>query len=156
MTHSQNQSLPDNTRFNGIWRIENTRSSWSDGKFPDHMKLDLFLKFPENLIWYHSENSTLSTQPVMTLDFKTDLNGTPGLTSGNARFNKVRARQLSATEFEILEMLDEDVIVAAYWRFSEDAQTLWRWGVGKSPAGLSRSYEELFIKESTATHIFDE
>lgn len=137
----------DNTSLSGCWIIDNAHSSWSDGQFPADMSLQLHLAFTENRLRYHSENDTDRTQPVRTLDYDTILDGSPSCLVGSARFDTVRARQISAHEFEILELLDDDVIVAAYWRFGEDGHTLWRWGVGKSPTGRSRTYEELFIRK---------
>ena len=58
----------------------------------------------------------------------------------------MRLRELSPNEFELLELSDSDVIVAAYWRIGTDGATLWRWGVGKSPTGRSRAYEEVFVR----------
>lgn len=133
--------------FNGVWVIENASSSWSDGNFPPDMSLKLWLTFQDGRLVYHSENDTDKSQPVRTLDYDTPLTGEVSPLQGSTRFDSVRVRQISEREFEILEMLGEDVIVAAYWRFSDDAKNLWRWGVGKSPEGRSRSYEELFIRQ---------
>jgi len=137
----------DNTSFSGCWIIDNAHSSWSDGQFPAHMSLRLYLEFTQDRLRYHSENDTDRTQPVRTLDYDTVLDGSTSGLAGSTRFDTVRARQISAREFEILELLDDDVIVAAYWRFGEDGRTLWRWGVGKSTIGRSRTYEELFIRK---------
>lgn len=136
-----------NSDFNGHWRIDRAHSSWSDGLFPPDMRLDLFLEFHGNSLRYHSENSTDMTKPPATLDFDVTLGGDVAPLAGSARFNTVKARQISEYEFEILEMLEGDVIVAAYWRFSPDGKEMWRWGVGKSPVGKSRAYEELFRRE---------
>lgn len=134
--------------FNGIWAIETSSSSWSDGNFPPNMSLKLWLTFRDDRLVYHSENDTDKSQPVKTLDYDAPLTGEVSPLKGSPRFDSVRVRRLSDREFEILEMLGEDVVVAAYWRFSNDKKTLWRWGVGKSPEGRSRSYEELFIRKS--------
>lgn len=133
--------------FNGVWAIKNEFSSWSDGKFPPDMSLRLWLTFRDGRLIYHSENDTDKSMPVRTLDYDTSLSGEVSPLFGSARFDSVRVRSISEREFEILEMLGDDVIVAAYWRFSEDGKNLWRWGVGKSPEGCSRSYEELFIRQ---------
>ncbi|WP_342627077.1 hypothetical protein AAC691_12145 [Nguyenibacter vanlangensis] len=137
----------DNTSLSGCWIIDAAHSSWSDGRFPPDMSLRLYLEFTQDRLRYHSENDTDRTQAVRTLDYDTVLDGSTSGLAGSPRFDTVRARQISALEFEILELLDGDVIVAAYWRFSEDGRTLWRWGVGKSPLGRSRTYAELFVRK---------
>ena len=82
----------------------------------------------------------------MTIDFDAAADGTDHQIHGSTRYDTVRLRQLSPSEFELLELLNDDVIVAAYWRIDDHGTTLWRWGVGKSPAGRSKAYEEVFVK----------
>jgi hypothetical protein len=43
-------------------------------------------------------------------------------------------------------MKDGDVIVGEFWTFRPDGKTLVRRGVGKSPQGTSRAYQETFIR----------
>lgn len=133
--------------LNGLWAIDTTASSWSDGQFPAGMSLRLWLTFQGERLIYHSENDTDRSQPVKTLDYDAPLTGASSSLRGSTRFNTVRVRRIAEREFEILELLGDDVIVAAYWRFSTDGTKLWRWGVGKSPEGRSRAYEELFIRK---------
>ncbi len=113
---------------------------------PPGMSLRLRLRLARGRLRYHSENDTERSAPVMTIDFDAAADCADHSVHGSTRYDTVRVRKLSPNEFELLELLGGDVIVAAYWRIGADGATLWRWGVGKSPAGRSRAYEEVFVK----------
>ena len=132
--------------FGGRWELDNRRSSWSNGQFPTTgMKLEIELGFDGTTLTYRSGNDTDPAAPK-GLIFEAPMDGTPCALTGSDRYDTVRVRLISTTEFEILHLKQDDVIVAAYWRVSESGNALMRWGVGKSPAGLSKAYEEYFTR----------
>ena len=48
--------------FDGSWKINDAKSSWSDGKFPPNMSLAIDLKIDGNTMKYHSINDTRKDQ----------------------------------------------------------------------------------------------
>lgn len=129
----------------GTWVSVEEKSSWSDGKFPKGFKLAITLKFDDNKLEYSSVNTTRPETPYRT-NYVATLDSKPAPLNEQARFNNVRVRKLTADEFEILKMKDQDVIVGEYWRFLPDGQTLVRRGIAKSPEGVSRAYDEYFVR----------
>jgi hypothetical protein len=134
------------SRFDGTWKINDAKSSWSDGNFPKNMSLTIVLKFTDDELTYHSVNDTVKEKPG-TSNFTAKMDGKSYPLSGQTRYNQVTVRRISENEFEILELKDGDVIVGALWTFSADGKHLVRWGVGKSPEGKSKAYIEYFDKQ---------
>lgn len=131
---------------NGSWESVHDLSSWSDGNFPKDFKLTINVKFDDNKLEYHSVNTTNPDKPFKT-DYVASLDGKHHPFAEQARFNQIAVRQLAPNEFEILKMKDGDVIVGEYWTFRPDGKTLVRRGVGKSPEGKSKAYEEYFVRK---------
>ncbi|KRB41304.1 MAG: hypothetical protein V4514_17325 [Pseudomonadota bacterium] len=130
----------------GSWESVEAKSSWSDGNFPKGFKLTINVKFTADQLEYHSVNTTRADKPFKT-DYVTSLDGKPHEFHEQARFNQIAVRKLNANEYEILKMKDGDVIVGEFWTFSPDGKTLVRRGVGKSPEGRSKAYEEFFVRK---------
>ncbi len=123
------------------------RSSWSNDKFPKDFKLAIDLKFGPNQVDYKSLNTTNPAQPGGAA-YVARLDGTPTMRPGNPRFDRIVWRQRTPDQFEVLEIKGEDdVIVGSFWTFMPDGKTLIRRGVGKDAQGVSKAYEEVFIKQ---------
>ena len=133
--------------FDGTWKIDDSKSSWSDGKFPPNMSLTINVAIANEEMTYHSANDTAKDKPPAKLDYVAKINGKMFPMQGTDRFNQVSVRRLGKTKLEILECKDGDVIVGAYWEVSADGKHLMRWGIGKSPEGKSKAYEEFFDKK---------
>lgn len=130
----------------GAWVSTEEGTYWSDGKLPKGFKLTINLTFGDNRLEYHSVNTTRPETPFKT-DYETSLDGKVNPFAEQARFNQISVTQLGPDEFQILKMKDGDVIVGEFWTFSPDGKKLVRRGVGKSPEGVSKAYQETFIKK---------
>ncbi len=139
-------ALGADSRFDGSWKIVDSKSSWSDGNFPKNMSLTIDLKITDEELSYHSVNDTVKEKPAST-NYVAKIDGKPYPLPGHPRYNQVTVRRISQNELEILELKDGDVIVGALWMFSDDCKHLVRWGVGKSPEGKSKAYVEYFDKQ---------
>ncbi|MBT9371165.1 hypothetical protein [Rhizobium sp. CSW-27] len=133
----------DNGHLSGVYRSVEARSYWSNGLFPKGFRLTLTMRFEPNFLAYKGVNDT-HVDKLYINQFDATLDDVTGPISGNARYNEIRIRQLSAHEFQVLELLNGDVIVGQYWCFSPGASTLMRWGVGKAPDGVSKAFFETF------------
>ena len=131
----------------GKWKINDAKSSWSDGKFPPHMSLSIDVTLEGNTLKYHSLNDTQKDKPGMVANFEADMDGKPHPFNESARFNQVQVRRTGPGQLEILEMKDGDVIVGAWWWVSADGKQLIRRGIGKAADGHSKEYEEYFDKQ---------
>ena len=129
----------------GAWQSEHEGSYWSDGKLASNFKLTVWLTFAPNKLTYHSENTTDPAKPYIS-DHVTTLDGTPAPFPNQARFNQVSVKQTGPDDIAILKMKDGDVIAGEFWTFSADGKTAVRRGVGKSPEGISKAYEEHFAR----------
>lgn len=127
----------------GAWQSVHEGSYWSDGKLAPNFKLTVWLTFAPNKLTYHSENTTDPTKPSIS-DHVTTLDGVPALFPNQQRFNQVSVKQTGPDDIAILKMKDGDVIAGEFWTFSADGKTAIRRGVGKSPEGVSKAYEEHF------------
>lgn len=131
--------------YSGAWHSIDDRSSWSDGKFPKGFSLTINLKFEGDKLIYHSVNDTNKSAPAV-LDYVATLDGTVAPVLNNARFNQVSIKRLGPNELQLLELKDGDVIVGSFWTFLPDGKTVVRRGVGKSPEGKSKAFEEYFSR----------
>lgn len=128
----------------GAWESVHEGSYWSDGKLPHDFKLTVDLKFGPNKLEYHSVNTTNPDKPYIS-DHVTTLDGAVAPFPNQARFNQVSVKQTGPDDITILKMKDGDVIAGEFWHFSPDGKTAVRHGVGKSPEGVSKAYEEHFV-----------
>jgi hypothetical protein len=133
--------------LDGTWKINDSKSSWSDGKFPPNMSLTIDLKIDGNVMKYHSLNDTRKDKPGAVANFEAAMDGKPHLFPDSDRFNQVQIRRIGPGQLELLEMKDGDVIVGAWWWLSEDGKHLTRRGIGKDANGKSKEYEEYFDKQ---------
>jgi hypothetical protein len=130
----------------GDWVSQHEGSYWSDGKLPHDFKLTVNLKFGPNKLEYHSVNTTNPDKPYIS-DHVTTLDGAVAPFPNQARFNQVSVKQTGPDDITILKMKDGDVIAGEFWHFSPDGKTAVRHGVGKSPEGVSKAYEEHFARK---------
>jgi hypothetical protein len=128
----------------GNWQSVHEGSYWSDGKLAPNFTLLVTLKFEPNKLTYHSVNSTMPDKPYIS-DHVTTLDGAPAPFPNQQRFNQVSVKQTGPNDIAILKMKDGDVIAGEFWTFSADGKTAVRRGVGKSPEGISKAYEEHFV-----------
>ena len=135
--------MPSAAKYDGKWHSVSEGTYWSDGKLPQGFSLAIELKFEPNKLIYKSVNDTDKGKP-MGLNYEATLDGTTLPLPGQARYNQVSVRQTSANEFQLLKSKDGDVIVAEFWTFYPDGKTLVRRGVGKSPEGVSKAFQETF------------
>ncbi|MGB7267346.1 MAG: hypothetical protein WBC92_17650 [Terracidiphilus sp.] len=133
--------------FDGSWKINDAKSSWSNGEFPPNMSLGIDLQIDGNVMKYRSVNDTRKDRPGVVSHFEAAMDGKPHLFPDSTRFNEVQIRRIGPGQLEVLEMKDGDVIVGAWWWLSADGQHFVRRGVGKGPDGKSKEYEEYFDKQ---------
>ena len=133
--------------LDGTWKINDAKSSWSNGKFPPTMSLMLQVHIEGNTIKYHSVNDTAKDKPAAIANFEAAMDGRPHPFNESARFDQVEVRRTGPLGLEILEMKGEDVIVGAWWWVSADGKQLIRRGIGKNADGSSHEYEEYFDKQ---------
>lgn len=131
----------------GAWVSVHDKSHWSNGQFPKDFKLTIQLTFTPGKVVYKSVNTTNPDIP-RTVSYEAALDGTPTPRPGSERYDRISWRQRNADEFEVLELKgQDDVIVGTYWTFLPDGKTLVRRGVGKDPQGVSKFFEEWFVKQ---------
>jgi len=140
-------SAAANNPFEGTWRINDVKSSWSNGKFPKNMSLTIKLSFSGDEIKYDSVNDTVKGRSPAKLDYVAKMDGEPHPLPNSTRFNQVSVRQLPNNEMQILESKNGDVIVGAIWEVSRDGRHMVRRGIGKAADGTSHAYEEFFDKQ---------
>jgi len=133
--------------LDGSWKINDAKSSWSDGKFPPNMSLSIDVQIDGDVMKYHSVNDTSKDRPGMVSHFEAEMDGKPHPFPDSNRFNQVQIRRIGSGQLELLEMKDGDVIVGAWWWVSEDGKHLVRRGIGKGADGKSKEYEEYFDKQ---------
>jgi len=133
--------------LDGTWKINDAKSSWSNGEFPPNMSLSIQLEIDGNVMKYRSVNDTRKDRPGVVSHFEAAMDGKPHLYPDNPRFNQVQIRRIGPGQLELLEMKDGDVIVGAWWWLSEDGNHLVRRGIGKGADGKSKEYEEYFDKQ---------
>lgn len=132
--------------FNGTWKSVHEGSYWSDGKFPKNFSLTINLKFEGDKLVYYSQNDSDKTKPPRVLKFNAHYDNKPYPLTGSDRYNQVTLRRLRDNAFELLQLKDGDVIVGATWELLPDGRLV-RWGVAKSPEGVSKSYLEYFVRK---------
>lgn len=133
----------DNDALSGTYHSVHEKSFWSNDQFPKNFSLTINLTFTASGMDYRSVNDSNKAQ-LHGNSFHASLDDSITPLPGKARYNQVRIRQLGARQFQVLENKDGDVIVGQFWQFSEDGQTLTRWGVGKAPDGVSKAFLETF------------
>lgn len=133
--------------LDGTWKINDAKSSWSNGEFPPNMSLSIELKIDGDVMNYRSVNDTRKDRPGVVSHFEAAMDGKPHLYPDNQRFNQVQIRRIGPGQLELLEMKDGDVIVGAWWWLSEDGKHLVRRGIGKGADNKSKEYEEYFDKQ---------
>lgn len=132
--------------FTGVWKINDSKSSFSDGSFSPNMSDTIDLVIEGNTMKYHSVNDTDKEKPAVA-HFEALMDGKPHPYPDSTRFDQVQIRRIGPGQLEILEIKDGDVIVGAWWWLSADGKQLIRRGIGKAANGHSKEYEEYFDKQ---------
>lgn len=133
--------------YAGTWRIDGARSDWSDGKLPKNMSLVITMSFKGDEVTYHSVNDTDKAHPPALVDYTAKLDWKPVPLAGAARYNQAAVRMLSATQIEVMEMKDNNVIVYAIYDLMPGGKRFARRGMAISADGSSHEYEEFFDKQ---------
>lgn len=131
-------------RFDGSYHSVDSKSSWSNGKFPKDFDGTITVRFEKGKLIYHSINVH---NPSAGLDYEAPLDGMVVPMLNNARFNQVAVKRIGSRELEILEMKDGDVLVGAYWIFAPDAKSFVRRGIAKGDDGKSYEFDETFARK---------
>ena len=131
-------------RFDGSYHSVDSKSSWSNGKFPKDFDGTITVRFEKGKLIYHSINVH---NPSAGLDYTAPLDGSVVPMLNNARFNQVAVKRIGSHELEILEMKDGDVLVGAYWIFAHDAKSFVRRGIAKGDDGKPYEYDETFARK---------
>ena len=133
--------------FQGKWKIDAPKSSWSDGKFPKDMSLVINMSFTGDQIKYYSVNDTNKNKQPSIVDFTAKMDWIPHPFEGSSRYNQVALRSLGKTQMEVLELKDGDVIVGAIYDLLPGGNRFARRGIAKGADGKSHEYEEFFDKQ---------
>jgi len=130
--------------LDGAYHSVDSKSSWSNGKFPKDFDATITVRFEKGKLIYHSVNIH---NPSAGLDYDAPLDGSVVQLPNNTRFNQVAVKRTGPRDFEILEMKDGDVLVGAYWTFSPDAKSFTRRGIAKGDDGKSYEFDETFARQ---------
>ena len=130
----------------GVWRYVAAGSHWSTGDLPKEFSLQIEMNFARAKLTYVSVNDT-DRNKIGRLEFVAPLDGTVVPIENQARYNQVSVKRTGPNELEILQLKDGDVIVGSFYTFSPDGKTFVRRGVGKSPEGKSKAYQETFQRQ---------
>ena len=133
--------------YSGTWKIDTPKSNWSDGKFPKNMSLTITMSFQGDVVTYHSVNDTSKERPPSLVDYTARMDWKPAPLQGAARYDKVSVRMLSATQMEVIELKDNNVIVHAIYDLMPGGKRFARRGMAISVDGSSHEYEEFFDKQ---------
>jgi len=131
--------------LSGTWKIDASKSSFSNGMFPKNMSIIIKVTIQGDQIIYHSVNDTNKDKPT-GVDYTATMDGKPYQASGSDRYNMVSVRRLSKDQLEILESKNGDVIVGAIWELFPGGKRFVRRGIAKGTEGRSYEYEEFFDK----------
>lgn len=132
--------------MSGVWAYVAKGSTWSTNDLPDNFSLTIDMKFSKDKVTYSSVNDTDKAK-VGRLDFVAPLDGSVVPIANQARYNQVSVKRTGANDLEIIQYKDGDVIVASFYTFLPDGKTFVRRGVGKSPEGKSKAYQEYFVRK---------
>ncbi len=130
--------------YNGSYHSVDSKSSWSNGKFPKDFDGTITVRFKDGTLIYHSVNVH---NPAAGLDYTAPLNGAVVPMLNNARFNQVAVKKIASNQLEILEMKDGDILVGAYWIFAPDHKSFVRRGIAKGDDGKSYEFDETFARQ---------
>ncbi|MBL8265362.1 hypothetical protein [Steroidobacter sp.] len=132
--------------MSGVWVYTAKDSYWSTNDLPANFSLALEMKFSGNQLTYSSVNDS-DKNKIGRLSFVAPLDGTVVPVENQSRYNQVSVRRNGPGELEIVQYLNGDVIVASFYTFRDDGRTMVRRGVGKSPEGKSKAYQETFLRK---------
>ena len=132
--------------FNGTWKIDASKSSFSNGKFPKNMSITIQVAIQGDQMIYHSVNDTDKNKPT-GIDYTATMDAKANPATGSDRYNTVSVRRLGKSQIEILESRNGDVIVGAIWELFPGGKRCVRRGIAKGADGRSYEYEEYFDKQ---------
>ncbi|MFT4246520.1 MAG: hypothetical protein QM581_00600 [Pseudomonas sp.] len=132
--------------LDGVWRLDNVKSYWTDGKMPKGMSLTIRVNFESGTLDYYSINDTLpDKKSELRYHIPIDGKSHPLPDHGpDDRYNAVAVSRMGPREFQFLKLKGDDVVVGEFWEYSQDGKHLVRKGVGKSVEGKSKGFVEYF------------
>jgi hypothetical protein len=132
--------------MSGVWVYTAKNSYWSTNDLPANFSLTIDMKLSADRIVYSSVNDSDKSK-IGRLSFIAPVDGTVVPIEHQSRYNQVSVRRTGPGELEIVQYLNGDVIVASFYTFRDDGKTMVRRGVGKSPEGKSKAYQEYFVRK---------
>jgi|UPI000826B8DF hypothetical protein len=132
--------------LDGVWRLDNVKSYWTDGNMPKGMSLTVKVDFDGNALDYYSVNDTNPAKKT-TLRYHIPMDGKSHPLPEHGpedRYNAVSVSRMGPREFQFLKLKGDDVVVGEFWEYSADGKHLVRKGVGKSVEGKSKAFVEYF------------
>ena len=143
---------PASDPLSGTWKLDSVASSWSNGQSPKDVNLAIMVTTTAatgsagETFEYHFANVTDKAHPVEAT-FTVPIDGKPHAIAGNRRLNQISIRRISPGQLEVLEMMDGDVILGAWWSISSDGKQMIRRGVARTPDNHAHGYEEIFDRK---------
>lgn len=132
--------------MSGVWVYTARDSYWSTKDLPANFSLTIEMKVSADNIEYSSVNDS-DKNKIGRLSFVAPVDGTVVPIDNQSRYNQVSVKRTGPGELEIVQYLNGDVIVASFYTFRDDGKTMVRRGVGKSPEGRSKAYQEYFLRK---------
>lgn len=133
----------------GTWRVDETRTWWSDGPPPKGFSLALILQFSGSTFEYRSINDTDKSKPPQEFQFATTLDGAaqavPDRKAGD--FDQISFEKVEARHYRMLRWLKGELVAVQFWAFSAEGKELVRRGATKTASGAWHAYEELFVRQ---------
>jgi hypothetical protein len=133
-------------KHSGTYKIDPKRMNFSDGTTPPTMSLTVSMTITPDRLRYRSVNDTMKDRAPYVSEFDAPLDDTPAPFPNQQRFNFVRIKKLSANEYRIMKMKDDDVISGEVWTFQPNGKEVVRRGVTKNPQNHSHFYDEWFVR----------
>lgn len=128
----------------GAFRLVVEKSSWSNGKLPPDMRLEITLDINGDDFEYHAVNTTWSVENPYRVDFKAVVDGTPYPSTGSG-IDSVALTRLLPDEYQLNKTLEGAITACEYWRFVEDGNGLIKHG-SMLQDGAIMAYVEYFAR----------
>lgn len=142
-------SFADEASQTGTWRVDETRTWWSDGSPPKGFSLALTLQFSGSTFVYRSVNDTDKSKPPQEFKFATTLDGAvqalPDRNAGD--FDQISFEKVEARHYRMLRWLKGELVAVQFWTFGAEGKELVRRGATKTASGAWHAYEEWFVRQ---------
>ena len=129
----------------GVFRLVVEKSSWSNGKLPLNMSLEIKVDITGDEFEYHALNTTESTENPYRVDFRALVDGRPYPSTGRG-IDSVALTRLLPDEYQLNKTLEGTITACEYWRFIEDNDALIKHGTMVQD-GAIMAYVEYFARQ---------